>query len=128
MSSSCVNSQFHLLHTLSEANPKLRTSIIKYSDSDLIEALCEICFNYLLGNIECNKSHYKELKKHSKCIRRLSLPSKSKRKNSKLYKKEINDKRKILLMQGNGFFLPLLVPLITSLGSFLYDKFTEKNE
>lgn len=122
MNSVC-ETQFNLLKILSDANPKLRNAILIHSSPELIDAISEICYNYLLGNIKCEKKQYNILKKHSTCIRKLAEKSKAKKNTSRLYRREIADKRKILMMQGNGFFLSLFIPLLTELGMYLGNKF-----
>lgn len=107
----CVDSQLNLLRVLADATPKLQKEIIKSADPCLIEAIAEICHNYVCGNIKCNEGHFKKLKKYKKNLRKLS---------SNTSKRE--EKRKILLQSGKGFVGFLIAPIISELVSFLIKK------
>lgn len=71
--SSCVEGELKFLEILTKATPKLRKEILKNCEPSLIEAISEVCYNYLRGNINCGKKQYCELKKHQKCIKNLAV-------------------------------------------------------
>lgn len=107
-----VESQIALLEVLKNASPKLQRAILKNSDSKLIDALSEICFNYLKGNVKSTDTHFKKLKKYKTTIRKLGGSC-----NKKVCK------RKVLLQSGSGFFGLLLAPLVTELAGYVTRKF-----
>lgn len=123
-----VESQLHVLEVLKNASPKLRTAIIKNVEPEVIEAISEICHNYVKGNVKCEDVHYNELQKHQDCLRLLAASSGTSAdvKDSPDYDKEIVGKRGVLLQQGEGFWLALLAPLISELASHFISKFVKK--
>ena len=92
-----------LLRVLGHCQPKIRDSILKNCENDLIHIICDCVYNVVKGNIPgltqekvTKLAHYKT-----------SL--------IKLTKKvPIKEKRKILIQKGSGFlpFLLLLVALL----------------
>lgn len=111
------------------ANPELRAAIIAKSDPELIEAISEICHNYVNGNIQCDESHFDDLKKHKTTIRKLAQGKKGpitklsgEAKNNSDYLSEINKKRDILLQKGGGFWDAVLLPLMNDLASHFLNK------
>lgn len=102
--SSLVKKQAPLLHLLVTAKPFLRKDILKSASSRLILSIVECAFNVLNGRINLNKSQKQELLKHKTLLRNIV-------KN----KRKVN-KRKILVNQSGGAFLPaLLLPVLSSL-------------
>ena len=129
--SSCVEGELKFLEILTKATPKLRKEILKNCESSLIEAISEVCYNYLRGNINCEKKQYSELKKHHNCIKKLAREYKGKKKseNHKLntaYYKDISRKKKLLYQKGNGFWFALLGPLVAELSSYFINKAAQK--
>lgn len=131
--SSYVENQLHLLEALKKASPKLRRAIITNAEAELIEAISEICYNYINGNVECDTVHYDDLKKHKACLRLLakseSSPDEASEhvKASPEYERAIAGKREILLQQGDGFWVSLLAPLVSELASHFISKFVKKS-
>jgi hypothetical protein len=99
-----VESQIALLQVLKSAPPKLKKAILKNCDEKLLDALSEICFNYLKGNVKCKDNHLKNLKKFKSTVRKLGRSDKRK-----------SDRRKILLQSGGGFITALLAPVVAEL-------------
>ena len=128
--SSCVEGELKFLEILTKSSPKLRKEILKNCKPSLVDAISEVCYNYLRGNINCDKKHYCELKKHHKCIRQLASTYKnnnsSKKKLSKKYLKELSKNKKILYQKGNGFWFALLTPLVSELTSYFITKALQK--
>lgn len=116
--SSSVERYLPYFEVLKTANPALRKAFIKESEPGFIDAICEICYNYIQGNISCDKSQYSALAKHRALIRKL-VDLKKKNKNKKLH-------RKVLLQSGDGFWFALLAPLLTELTSFIVSKALQK--
>lgn len=109
-----------LLEVIKTANPELRRSIIKHSDPEVIDAITEVCYNYLRGNIECSKTQFKQLSKHKNCLRKIV---KCGDKNCRSKTNQARGKERAILMQkGNGFWLPLLIPVISELSSLIFSR------
>jgi hypothetical protein len=92
-----------LLNALQTARPKLRKAIIRESDKALIYAICEICENLLLGNIPLTEDQKKKLKKY-----RAQLHSIAQRGEGWKRKKDV-------VLQRGGAFLPLLLSVVSSI-------------
>lgn len=91
----------HMLHVLKNSNSKLRKTILKFSDSELIKTLCEICLNTLKGNANISEKYINRIKGYKQHIRKLALP-----------KISLKTKRKLLVQKGG--FLPILLSAILS--------------
>lgn len=130
--SSSIQQQLENLEILCKAKPELRTVILQHSDPELFEAISEICYNYTRGNINCSKQQFKHLNKHKNCIRKLAKDfsgkkiRKGSRKYTKKYTQHINSKKQILAQKGDGFFLPLLLPIVGELAAHFIKKFVTK--
>lgn len=116
-----------LLEVLKDCKPKLRRSIIENSGSSLIDALAEICYNYLKGNVSCSKAQYKELCKHKSCMREIvNVHRKKSKKISKFEGKSQKNikavQRRILLQKGGAFWTLFLTPIVAELSSHLVSK------
>lgn len=102
----------HFLHILAQSHPTQKRALLKTANNGQLESLCEICLNILKGNIPVNS--YK-LKKYKNTLRTLAKKSSS-----------IQKKRKMLLNQSGGF-LPLIAPAIVSaLGGILSSVISKK--
>lgn len=116
--SSKLEAQLPLLRVLKDANPALRKAIILHSTPELIEALGEISFNYLKGNINCTKSHYQDLKSYKKCLRTLVNGCLKKRCSKEKHKNYRIKERRVLSRQKGGFWQVLLGPVISELSEY----------
>jgi hypothetical protein len=125
-----VEGELKFLEILTKATPKLRKEILKNCEPSLIEAISEVCYNYLRGNINCGKKQFCMLKKHHKCIKSLAQEyrgnKKSNLKSNKGYLSDIERKKKILYQKGDGFWFALLAPLVTELSSYFVSKALQK--
>lgn len=88
-------------------NCKSRKKILKCCDSELTEAIAECIFNVLRENVKLEEKRIKKLRKHKKTLRKLGDPEEN-----------LNKKKKIIIQSG-GSFLPLL---LTPVVSYLFDK------
>lgn len=113
-----LEAQLPLLRLLKEANPALRKAIITHSTPDLIEALGEISFNYLKGNINCTKAQYRGLKSYKKCLRSIVKGCQKKRCKREKLKNYRTKERRVLSRQKGGFWQVLLAPVITELSEY----------
>lgn len=84
---------------LSKSTPTQRKAIIKSASPDQIHSICEICHNILAGNVGVNVA---KVKKYKTAIRQIA--------NKKI---PIQKKKKILTNQMGGF-LPLVIPAVLS--------------
>lgn len=102
---------------LAQTSPKIRKTILENCDKKLILALCEICLNFSIGNIKIEPKNYSCLKKFKKTIYKLaSVDSKKKRNRLKF-------ERKLLMQNGSGLFLPLLLsPVLSGITQYLLQK------
>lgn len=91
------NERFFYLLTASP--PKQRKAILKDANKSQIFSICEICHNLLAGNVPVNINR---LRKYKTIIRQIAD------KKIPLYKK-----RKLLINQTGGF-LPIILPAILS--------------
>lgn len=91
----------HMLHVLKDCNSNTRKQILKKSNKDLVQAICEVCLNVLHGNIKLSKKNKQFLHKHKKTIRELATS-----------KHSIAKKRKTLVQRGG--FLPVLLGSVLS--------------
>lgn len=107
--SSLIIRQLPLLELLTKVNPKSREKILKNSDLNLIRAIVECVFNVLKKNVQLSEKRIGKLKKFKGTLRRLG--------NSK---DNINKKKK-LIVQSGGSFLPILLHPIVS---YIFDKIT----
>lgn len=104
--SSRMRRNLSLLELIYKSPPALRRVIISNANLDFINALCEIAFNVLQGNIPLTNQQYKQLKKKKSLIRLIAD------------KKIKTLKKRKTINQSGGFLLPLLgaaIPFITSL-------------
>jgi hypothetical protein len=102
-----LRSNWDELKVLRKAKPKLRKSILRAAENDLITCLSECSHNVLNGNIQLSKKDKKALAKHSKALRALA-----KRKAS-------TSKRRQILVQKGGFLPALLGPIIAVASTLL---------
>ena len=89
-----------LLRVLSHCKPKIRNTILKNCEDDLIHIICDCVYNVVKGNVPQEKVN--KLARHKTSLIKLTK------------KVPIKEKRKILLQKGGGF-LPFLLPLVDPL-------------
>jgi len=93
------------LKALAETHPAQKRALLQTANKNQIESLCEICLNILSGNLPIN---VQKIKKYKNVLRTLTKKSAS-----------IQRKKKLLLNQSGGF-LPLIAPaIISALGGIL---------
>lgn len=105
--SSLVLKQLPLLEILTKANTQSRKKILKHCDSELTEAIIECIFNVLKKNIQVEPSHIKKLRRHKKILREIVHP-----------KQNLNKKRNLIIQSGGSFLPLLLTPVVT----YLFEK------
>lgn len=112
-----VERHLRLLDVIKNSNPKLRNAIIACAEPELINAISEICYNFLRGNIICTKKQFDVLKKHKNCIRKLAKCGAG---------ENTITRRKILLQKGSGFWISLLTPVISELTAYFMSRALKK--
>lgn len=122
-----VERHIRLLEVFKNSKPKLRQSIIENSDAGFIDAVVEICDNYLKGHVRCTKEQYTELCKHKRCMREIVNLHKRKSKKTATVKEKSRKnikalQRRILLQKGGAFWTVLLTPIVAELSSYLLSK------
>ena len=67
-----VRSNFHALHVLKTATPKLRKSIISNCERELVHNICECVLNVLNGNVRLSDCVASKLRKHRAVLRKVA--------------------------------------------------------
>jgi len=104
-----IKSNFHKLHTLKNAQPKLRKAIISNCDKDLVNFVSECALTFLHGNVKLPDCARKKLRKYRSQLR--TVVDRSVR---------VARKKKLIIQRG-GFLVPLLTAVLPTLASLIYD-------
>ena len=100
-----LRKNYHFLHVLARSRPSQKKALLQSANNVQIKSICEVCLNVLYGNVPVNR---KKLKKYKNVLRALAKKSTS-----------IQKKKKMLVNQSGGF-LPVLAPaIISALGGIL---------
>jgi hypothetical protein len=102
-----LRSNWNELNVLRKAKPKLRKSILRAAEKDLITCLSECSHNVLNGNVQLCAKDKKALRKYSKVLRELAQ------------RKTSTAKRRKILVQKGGFLPALLGPIIAVASTLL---------
>jgi hypothetical protein len=103
-----VRSNYHALHVLRKARPKLRKAIVSHGDKELVKSICECVLNVLNGNVSLTACAKRKLQKHKVVLRKVAdkrVPLSSKKR---------------LIVQKGGFLLPLLTAVLPALASYIF--------
>lgn len=101
-----------VLQIVQSVKPKLRKSIILHCDLDFIKAIDECIFNTLNGNLPLKDTELKKIKKFKTILR-------------KVLKTKGRNKKREIISQNGGSFLPSLLAPIVAAG---LSHFANKNE
>lgn len=108
-----------ILTALIHSNNQQRKVILQTSDKCVVRCICECALNVLKGVVKLPEKQVKKLSKYKKVIR--NLVKRDTREKSK--KVNWNRKKKELIQNGGGAFLPLLLaPIVEILVSRLLRK------
>ena len=113
-----------ILSAICHASERQRVAILKSSDHNIIRCIFECALNIIKGNVPINNKQVSKLKKYKNSIRKL-VEVKNKKENKKSKENKINwiKKKKVILQEGGGSFLPLLLsPIIEIILSQLLKK------
>ena len=102
-----LRSNFHALHVLKAATPKLRKAIVSNCDRELVLSICECVLNVLNGNVRFSECVARKLRKHRAVLRKVA-------------DRRVPLSGKKLIVQRGGFLLPLLVAVLPALVSLIF--------
>ena len=102
-----MKSNFHKLHTLKYAQPKLRKAIISNCGKDLVNGVSECALNQLHGNVKLSDCTRK-LRKYRRYVRTVNR------------RVPLARKKKLIIQRG-GFLVLLLTAVLPTLASLIYD-------
>ena len=103
-----VRSNYHALHVLNTATPKLRKAIVSNCDRELVNSICESVLNVLNGNVPFSECVARKMRKHRAVLGKVAdnrFP--------------ISGKKK-LIVQRRGFLLALLSAVLPALRSYIF--------
>jgi len=103
-----VKSNYHALHVLKTAEPRLRKAIVSNCKKDLVNTISECVLNVLNGNIKLTGCSKRKLRKHKAALRKVAdkrVPLSSKKK---------------FIVQSGGFLLPLLSAVLPTIASLIF--------
>jgi len=103
-----LRSNYHALHVLKGAAPKLRKAIISNCDRELVNSICECVLNVLNGNVKLSGCVTRKLCKHKAVLRKVADK-----------RVTISSKKKLIVQRG-GFLLPLLSAVLPALATFIF--------
>ena len=95
-----IHKQKDMLNLLGHCKARLRKAIIRNSDKDLVDAICQCVYNVLKGNVDLSESEKHRLVLYKKTLRKL------------VSKSTLKEKKKILVQRGG--FLEFLIPAAIS--------------
>ena len=102
-----VKKHLPLLKWLSVVKPSLAKNVLKVVDKEVLDAICECCYNVLKGNVPLTREQKRSLAKYRKVLRGLSGPGR------------VSLKKKRQLVQTGGFLPMLAKPVLGALANFL---------
>jgi len=104
-------SNFHRLHALKEARPKLRRAIIENSDKELLNSISECSLNVLKGTVKLSDRKKRKLRKFKHQLRTI------------VDKRVPLARKKKLIIQRGGFIVSHLTAVLPALAAIIYDQF-----
>jgi len=103
-----VRSNYHTLHVLKTAHPKLRKAITTNSKKELVNSISECILNVLNGNVKLLGCSTRKLRKYKALLRKVAekrIP--------------LSNKKKLIVQRG-GFLLPLLSAVLPAIASLIF--------
>ena len=93
-------------------DPAQNLGLIRNAPDEVIKSICNAAYNLTHGSVTLNPKQKSVFRKYKKAITTLVAPGPS-----------IKHKRRVLVQQGGGFFLPLLLSTVLPLiGSALFQR------
>jgi hypothetical protein len=105
-----MRSNYHALHVLSRAQPKLRKAIITNSRKELLNSIFECALNVLRGNVQLTACQKRKLQQHKAILRKVAdkqVP--------------LAAKRRVIVQRG-GFLAPLLSAVLPVLAGLIFSR------
>ena len=105
-----IKSNYHSLHALKDARPKLRRAIIANRDKKLLHSISECALNVLKGTVklsDCKKRKLRKFKRQLRTIVDKRVPLAGKKK---------------LIIQRGGFIVSLLSAVLPAPATIIYDQ------
>ena len=106
MVSKCLKKKAPVLQYLNRMTPKQAKAIIKASDKELVNALCECSLDVLNGVVPLSPAQHRRLQRYKTQLRTL-------------VSRNVSVPRKKTLLQTGGFLPALLTSIIGALGRLL---------
>ena len=103
-----LRSNFHALHVLKTATPKLRKAIVSNCDRELVHSICECVLNVLNGNVRLSDCVARKPRKYKVVLRKVAdrrVP--------------LSGKKKLIVQRG-WFLLPLLGAVLPAIASLIF--------
>ena len=66
-----MRSNYHSLHVLKTATPKLHEAIVSNCDRELVHSICECVLNLLNGNVRLSDCVARKLRQHRAVLRKV---------------------------------------------------------
>jgi len=104
-----IRSNYHNLHVLKDARPKLRRAILANSDKELVNSVGKCALNVLQGNVKLSNCKKRKLRKFRRQLRTVAdshMPLARKKK---------------LIIQSGGVLVPLLSVVLPTIASLIYE-------
>ena len=97
-----MKKNYHHLKVLSTSKPHQAKALLKVADDDVIKSVCECVYNVLKSNVPVTSRQKKQLAKYKTPLLKL------------VNKQTPLSKKRSLLVQKGGNFLPLLLEMIAN--------------
>ena len=109
-----ISENKELFFAIAKCKACMRKAILNKSDKKLVNAICEMVFNLIYGNLDINSSDFQKLKKYKSNLRKL------------IKKSNLKTKKKILVQHGGflQFLIPAVITGISEIVSSLINKKT----
>lgn len=117
-----LESNLHTLHCLMYTNPRCRKTILATEGDDLIKCICDCCENILAGTVELSPDEKEILLKYKDQIRILGTP-----KRLGVKKQGMKKRRKILIQNGLGGFLPAILGPVLAVATGIITSLLKKD-
>ncbi len=111
-----IKANYYALQVLKNASPKLRKAIFSNCNKDLLHSICECVLNVLNGNIRVSDCAKRKLKKFKASL--CSLVDK---------RVPLVSKRRVII-QRDGFLLPLLPAVLPTFAGLLFRQAANNND
>jgi len=102
-----VKSNYHTLHVLKTAHPKLSKAIINNCNKELVNSISECILNVLNGNVKLSGCNSRKLRKYEALLRKVADK-----------RVPLSNKKKLIVQRG-GSLLPLLSAVLPAIAKLI---------